>query len=97
MSQVAAVTSGGCFAEKPVGFRNKEEREDGPDPISRLIKELFRVYPYFDRNRKQTSSSVVPSSFETLRGDFIRSLLFSFVSFFRSILYLGRSSPLSTG
>lgn len=76
VSLVAAVTSGGWFAEKPVGFRNKEEREDGPDPISRLIKELFRVYPYFDRNRKQTSSSVVPSLFETLRGDFIRCLFF---------------------
>ena len=85
VSQVAAVTSGGCFAEKPVGFKNKEEREDGPDPISRLIKELFRVYPYFDRNRKQTSSSVVPSSFETLRGDFIRCLFF-FPLFLFSVL-----------
>lgn len=41
--------------------------------ISRLIKDLFRVYPYFDRNREHRRWLL--SSYETLRGDFIRRFL----------------------
>lgn len=44
--------------------------------ISRLIKELFRVYPYFDRNRKR--GSIVGGSFRrTKRFEFLFSLFFS--------------------
>lgn len=89
--------SGSCsyqtVVDSPRNLRDLEIKENTRRPrprISRLIKELFRVYPYFDRNRKQTSSSVVPSSYGTLSGDFSRRfVLFSLpflVSPFRSTL-----------
>lgn len=54
--------------------------------ISRLIKELFRVYPYFDRNRKR--GSIVGGSFRrTKRFEFLFSL-FSLFLFLFSLSFL---------
>lgn len=55
--------------------------------ISRLIKDLFRVYPYFDRNREHRRWLL--SSYETLRGDFIRR----FLPFSLSLLFSLRFVP----
>lgn len=51
--------------------------------ISRLIKDLFRVYPYFDRNREHRRWLL--SSYETLRGDFDDLFLFLSLPFFLSL------------
>lgn len=53
--------------------------------ISRLIKELFRVYPYFDRNRKR--GSIVGGSFRrTKRFEFLFSLFSLFLFLFSLFL-----------